>query len=112
MNNIIPFPTERRQEQIEAERNWAYENYTEECVDTSQFVLLMIEDYIYEEDSSAFNEMEFRNPEFEEGRDMYVIVNLLSSMFMRYGGVEHFLQGDLDTLYNKINEANKPNDIT
>tara|TARA_R110002153_G_scaffold67391_1_gene179529 strand:- start:61 stop:390 length:330 start_codon:yes stop_codon:yes gene_type:complete len=109
MNNIIPFPTERRQDQIESERNWAYENFTEECVDTSQFVLMMLEDYFAAEDS-ALDEMDFRDPENEESRDMYVIVNLISSMFMRYGGIKHFLQEDLDTLYNKI-EANK-NDIT
>ena len=92
MNNIIPFPTRQRQEQIESERNWAYENFTEECVDTSQFVLMMLEDYFASEDSAL------------------VIVNLISSMFMRYGGINHFLQEDLDALYNKI-EANK-NDIT
>lgn len=105
MNNIIPFPTERRQEQIESERNFAYESYTEECTDTAQFVLLMIEDYLDEEDS-AFDEMEFRNPEFDESRDMYVIINLLSSMFMRYGGLEHFLHKEMDDLFTKI-EANK-----
>ena len=110
MNNIIPFPTERRQEQIESETHWAYENFTEECVDTSQFVLLMIEDYLTEEYGTAFADMEFRDPELEESRDMYVIVNLLSSMFMRFGGVDHFLQEELDALYNKI-EANK-NDTT
>ena len=109
MNNIIPFPTERRQDQIESERNWAYENFTEECVDTSQFVLMMLEDYFASEDC-ALDEMDFSDPENEESRDMYVIVNLISSMFMRYGGIKHFLQEDLDALYNKI-EANK-NDIT
>ena len=62
MNNIIPFPTERRQDQIESERDWAYENFTEECVDTSQFVLMMLEDYFASEDSSL-DEMDFRDPE-------------------------------------------------
>jgi len=109
MNNIIPFPTAQRQEQIESERNWAYENYSEECADTSQFVLMMLEDYFAEEES-AFDEMDFREPENEESRDMYVIVNLISSMFMRYGGLNHFLQEDLEAIYNKI-EASK-NDIT
>lgn len=109
MNNIIPFPTERRQDQIESERNWAYENFSEECVDTSQFVLLMIEDYLAEEES-AFDEMDFRDPEYDESKDMYVIVNLISSMFMRYGGLNHFLHEELTALYNKI-EASK-NDTT
>lgn len=111
MNNIIPFPLERRQEQIESERNWAFEDYTSECVDTSQFVLLMIEDYLDEVPESAFDEMDFRDPEFAESRDMYVIVNLISSMFMRYGSLKHFLQEDLEAIYNKITEANK-NDTT
>lgn len=107
MNNIIPFPTERRQEQIESERNWAYENYTDECTDTAQFVLLMIEDYLSEEYGTAFKEMDFRDPEYDESRDMYVIINLISSMFLRYGGLDHFLHDELEVLYNKI-EANKP----
>ena len=106
MNNIIPFPTERRQEQIESERNWAYENYTDECTDTAQFVLLMIEDYLSEEYGTAFKEMDFRDPEYDESRDMYVIINLISSMFLRYGGLDHFLHDELEALYNKI-EANK-----
>lgn len=69
----------------------------------------MLEDYFAEEES-AFDEMDFREPENEESRDMYVIVNLISSMFMRYGGLNHFLQEDLEAIYNKI-EASK-NDIT
>jgi|TARA_B110000908_G_scaffold53604_1_gene65360 hypothetical protein len=109
MNNIIPFPTAQRQEQIESERNWAYENYTEECIDTSEFVLMMLEDYFASEDS-VFDEMDFRDTLYPESQDMHVIVNLISSMFMRYGGIEHFLQEDLDAIYKKI-EANK-NDIT
>lgn len=105
MNNIIPFPTERRQEQIDDERDWAFENFTDECHDTAQFILLLIEDYISEE-VSAFDVMDFRDPKLAESRDMYVIINLLSSMFMRYGSIKHFLQDDLDAIFDKI-EANK-----
>ena len=43
---------------------------------------------------------------------MFVVVNLLSSMFMRYGGVTHFLQKDLETLFTKIQETRENNDFT
>ncbi len=108
MNNIIPFPTERRQEQIDDERDREFENFTEECHETAQFILLLIEDYILdisEDELSAFEVMDFRDPKLAESRDMFVIINLLSSMFMRYGGIKHFLQDDLDAIFDKI-EAN------
>jgi len=111
-NNIIQFPTERRQAQIEEERDWEYENFTDECVDTAQFALLLLEDYIYSDEGSNLKELDFRNPEYAESRDMFVVVNLLSSMFMRYGGIKHFLQKDLETLFTKIQETREPNDIT
>ncbi len=106
MNNIIPFPTERRQEQIDDERDREFENFTEECHDTAQFILLLIEDYISEDELSVFEVMDFRDPKLAESRDMFVIINLLSSMFMRYGGIKHFLQDDLDAIFDKIEENN------
>jgi hypothetical protein len=105
MNNIIPFPTERRQEQIDDERDREFENFTEECHETAQFILLLIEDYISEDELSIFEVMDFRDPKLAESRDMFVIINLLSSMFMRYGSIKHFLQDDLDAIFDKI-EAN------
>ena len=111
-NNIIQFPTERRQAQIEEEMEWEYENFTEECVDTAQFALLLLEDYIESDEASTLQELDFRDPEFAESRDMFVVVNLLSSMFMRYGGVTHFLQKDLETLFTKIQETKEHNDFT
>jgi hypothetical protein len=111
-NNIIQFPTERRQAQIEEEMEWEYENFTEECVDTAQFALLLLEDYIESDEASTLKELDFRDPEFAESRDMFVVVNLLSSMFMRYGGVTHFLQKDLETLFTKIQETKEHNDFT
>ena len=106
MNNIIPFPIERRQEQIDDERDRAFENFTDECHDTAQFILLLIEDYISEDELSVFEVMDFRDPKLAESRDMFVIINLLSSMFMRYGGIKHFLQDDLDAIFDKIEENN------
>jgi len=111
-NNIIQFPTERRQAQIEEEREWEYENFTEECVDTAQFTLLLLEDYIDSDEASTLKELDFRNPEYAESRDMFVVVNLLSSMFMRYGGITHFLQKDLENLFEKIQETKEHNDFT
>lgn len=111
-NNIIQFPVERRQAQIEEEKEWAWENFTEECVDTAQFALLLLEDYIDTDEGSSLKELDFRNPEYAESRDMYVVVNLISSMFMRYGGVKHFLQKDLEELFVKIQDMKESNDFT
>jgi hypothetical protein len=36
---------------------------------------------------------------------MFVIVNLISSMLMRYGGVHHFMHEYFDVLYEKLMEA-------
>lgn len=109
MNNIITFPTERRQEQIDDEQDRVFENFTEECHYTAHFILLLIEDCITdisEDEVSAFEMMAFRDPKLAESRDMFVIINLLSSMFMRYGSVKHFLQDDLDAIFDKIEENN------
>ena len=72
MNNIITFPTERRQEQIDDEQDRVFENFTEECHYTAHFILLLIEDCITdisEDEVSAFEMMAFRDPNLAESRD-------------------------------------------
>jgi hypothetical protein len=38
---------------------------------------------------------------------MFVVVNMISSMLLRYGGVHHFLHEYLDVIYEKIMETHE-----
>ena len=106
-DNIIQFPIKERIRQIEDELEFEreeHEAFIDECQDTSQVILLMIEELLMN-DYSSFEEIDFRESEFPEAKDMFVIINLISSMLMRYGGTSHFLQDYFDVLYEKIMEA-------
>lgn len=106
-NNVIQFPLKERIQQIEDELEFEreeFEAFIEECQDTSQVILLMIEELLMNE-AGSFEEMDFRDNIFPEAKDMFVIVNLISSMLMRYGGSNHFLHDYFDVLYEKIMEA-------
>ena len=43
---------------------------------------------------------------------MYVIANLINSMFLRYLGIKHNLHNELDRTYDHILEMQKKNDTT
>ena len=106
-DNIIQFPIKERIQQIEDELEYEreeYEAFTEECKDTSQIILLMIEELLLN-DSSSFEHIDFRDNQFPEASDMFVIVNLISSMLMRYRGANHFLHDSFDVIYEQIMEA-------
>ena len=106
-DNIIKFPIKERVRQIEQEledERLQYEEFTDECRETSQVILLMIEELLLN-DSSLFEDIDFRDNIFPEAKDMFVIINLISSMLMRYGGVNHFLHDYFDVIYEQIMEA-------
>jgi hypothetical protein len=106
-DNIIQFPIKERIQQIEDELEYEreeYEAFTEECKDTSQVILLMIEELLLN-DSSSFEYIDFRDSSLPESRDMFVIINMISSMLMRYGGASHFLHDNFDVIYEQIMEA-------
>ena len=114
-DNIIQFPIEKRMQEIADEiyeKDMEMEHFSNDCVDTSQLILMMIEELIKESDGSPFQEMEFRNQDFPESKDIFVIVNLLSSMFMRFGGMKHFLHDYLDIIFEKLIEQQGYNDFT
>ena len=106
-DNIIQFPIKERVRQIEQEledERLEYEEFTDECRETSQIILLMIEELLLN-DSSLFEDIDFRDNIYPEAKDMFVIINLISSMLMRYGGVNHFLHDYFDVIYEQIMEA-------
>jgi len=106
-DNIIQFPIKERQRQIAEEEEDAlfeYEEFTDECRDTAQLAYLMIEELLLNE-SSSFDDIDFRDNNYPEYKDMFVIINLISSMLMRYGGVSHFLHDYFDVIYEQIMET-------
>ena len=114
-DNIIQFPIKERMQQIADEvyeEDMEMEYFTNDCIDTSQLILTIIEELITEEETSPFKDMNFRNKDVQESKDIFVIVNLLSSMFMRYGGMNHFLHEYMDIIYEKLMEQQGYNDFT
>jgi hypothetical protein len=104
MSKVIEFPMHIRQAAIDAdyaEIRTEYEEYVEECREAAQTVLLVIEEVLLN-DHSEFDELDFRDEDLPESRDMFVIMNMVSSMLMRYGGVHHFLHDDFNNLYEKL----------
>lgn len=111
-NNVIQFPTEARKAAIEREHDelrMEFEEFTDECRETSQIILLMIEELLLNE-CSSFDEIDFRDSNMPESKDMFVIVNMISSMLMKYGGVHHFLHDHFDNIYNDLMETIGPDE--
>jgi len=101
-DNVIPFPnvkddlTEKLKESREA-----VEYLTNESVDTAVYMLELMEGELQAMEGSVFHNMDFRDAERVEARDMHAIVNLINAMFMRFAGIPHDLQQQLDTAYVK-----------
>lgn len=103
-NNVIEFPMKRRMQEIADEREELqieFEFFADECREAAQLVLMMMEEF-FANDASSFDELDFRDSLMPESRDAFVIVNLISSMLLRYGGAKHFLQEYLDVIYEKL----------
>lgn len=114
MTNIIPFPIERRQKLIDDE-----EVLYNVCVDEAETITQCIVDEIDgiilglpEIDQNMFDDFDFRNIENPEAKDMYVIANLVNSMFLRYLGIKHNLHSEMDKLHVRITEMQKRNNDT
>jgi len=118
MGKIIKFPTseEMKKKQMADELQQSADMVAEasvECVAMTQEFLNYIEHVIQDgvlSDWRIFEGMEFRNEEYPESRDMYVMVNLFNAMLNRYLGMPHDLTRELDKMYiktKKIAETSK-----
>ena len=108
-DNVIPFPN-KKIDDIEKklkESKEVVEFMTNESVDTSVYVLDIIESELQYMQDSLFHRMDFRNPETPEARDMHAIVNLINAMFHRFLGLPHDLQRQLDTTFVKSKAMTK-----
>jgi len=76
------------------------------CVGTAQHLVACVEEEISilseDEDIAWLSGFNMREEQYGEARDMHVIVNLLHATFVRYLGLDHELQKDMDTLYIKL----------
>ena len=93
MGKVIKFPTkkeiEEKQEQ-EAFDEVAY--YSDEAIHGAQFLMECMEELLHNGTvSPEFKNMMLRDETQQECRDMYVVVNMMFSMFSRYLNVPHEL---------------------
>ena len=104
-DNVIPFPN-RKVEQIQQKLNEsrdAVEYLTTESVDTSTYMMDVMESELQFMEESIFSRCNFRSKDAPESKDMFVILNLINAMFHRYAGLPHHLQLELDDLFKLIN---------
>ncbi len=115
-DNVIQFPMDRVKSKLISEEQLEFEDYymdmAEESTELAQHVLLLIEEILKDLDLPNFRGIDFRTREFAESRDMMVVVNMIASMLMRFGGIHHFLQPELEILYDKLLEMQDLNDFT
>ena len=101
-DNVIQFPN--RMTEIEKklkESREAVQYISDEAADTAQYMLDIIESELQMSPESNFHRMDFRDDRTRESRDMYAIINLINAMFLRFAGVPHKLQKELDTVFVK-----------
>ena len=107
-DNVIPFPNVKDDlaEKLKESRE-AVDYLTNESVDTAVYMLELMEGELEAMEGSVFHNMDFRDPEKVEAMDMHAIVNLINAMFMRFAGIPHDLQQQLDTAYVKSKAIEK-----
>lgn len=114
MGELIQFPTGKKLSKPRTEEE-IIEEIVNECVDISRHLFDIIDDEIdaiSKHDVNLLNGIDLRDENNREGRDAFVVVNLLYSLLVRYIGIEHSLHKDLDKLYVKIKAIHKENDFT
>lgn len=113
-DNIIKFPTPEERnikEAIEESRD-AVMDVSNECVDMSQEFLANLEHLIQDgiiSEWPIFQQMEFRNEEYPESRDVFVLINLFNAMLNRHVGLPHELHREFDRLFIKIKKTAEMN---
>ena len=104
MGKIIEFPTGKVVEEPRDETE-ILQDYLAEATDVAQHLVLVMADEIErlaEEDIPWLKGFDARNEEFPEARDFHVIVNMLHTTMVRFLGVDHRIQKDMDSLYIKL----------
>lgn len=121
MGKLIDFATGKEIERP-LDKDELLHDLLDGCIQTAQHLVACIEEEVTalsdEEDIGWLQGFNMREEQYGEARDMHVIVNLMHATFVRFLGLEHELQKDMDNLYIKLKtlEARKnmetDNDIT
>ena len=115
-DNIIPFPVERRKQDIEKEEArelyFIKANHYDECVDLARYCIDLLQTGMEEQDfiEKPFEFDPKKDP--QQFTDMFVVLNLLVASFLRSANIKHILQDDLDELLEKIHYLEKEDDTT
>ena len=116
MSNIIQFPVQniRLKNQDESIDN-AIERLAEEdrsriakneCNTLSEYIRDLIEVAVLDQDYfDSFDDMELKTLETPEGRDLFVIVNMINAMFLRHRGEFHDFHNALGMLADDLAKA-------
>ena len=107
-SNVIQLPN--RMLEIEKklkESREAVQYISDEAADTAQYMLDIIESELQMSPESDFHRMDFRDDRTRESRDMYAIINLINAMLLRFAGVPHKLQKELDRVFVKTHALYK-----
>jgi len=116
MAKILKFPSKQELEKREMWKQYEEETrtlnqYSDECIAASHFLLEVLEEFINTGEASPdFMDMNFRDETIQESRDMFVVVNMLNAMFNRYYGIPHALHHEMDRAYTKIKLLSTQND--
>ena len=114
-DNVIQFPTPEklREKERKKELEESYQATMDasfECADMSQEFLCNLEHLLQDgiiSDWPIFNQMQFRDEQYPESRDVYVLVNLFNAMLNRHIGIPHQLHREFDRLFIKIKKISE-----
>lgn len=105
MGKIIEFPSGKVIDKPRDETE-ILQDQLAECTDVAQHLVLVmadeIERLVEDDDISWLKGFDVRNEEFNEARDFHVIVNMIHTTMVRFLGVDHRIQKDMDSLYIKL----------
>ena len=105
MGKLIDFVTGKVIDQVKTNEE-VVDEIVDGSIELSQHLINCLEDEIgylaTENHETWLKDFNMRSEQHGEARDMYVIINLLHAILLRYIGLEHELQQDMDNLYIKL----------
>lgn len=108
-NNVIQFPLRPRVRRLQEQVEEKYMNKMmdqDDAVNMAQYLFDIIKVGLQHQDwVPDYQNLDMNDGEKHESQDMFVILNLLSAMLLRYKGYAHMLQADMDKLAIKLRIA-------
>jgi hypothetical protein len=95
-NNVIQFPDKL------SDNYFRKLNLQEDSVEMARFCMHVIQEALEQQDWSELSQLDLTDPDSNEYKDMFVVLNLLVATLMRTVDLDHMLQEDLDLVYMKL----------